>query len=366
MSILGVDHVEFCVADARESASQLARVFGFRVLGRGGPEQTGARDAVRVLLGQGEARVLLTSGLHAAHPASGYVARHGDGVSSVAFRTDDAAGAFADAVAAGAVPIAPPAVYEDEHGPVTVATVSGFGDVGHRLVQRSAAGGVGLPGITLQPGSQPRPAPGAPGALVHGIDHAAACVPAGTLEATTLYYEKAFGFRLVFEEYIEVGGQGMFSKVVQSPSGEATFTFLEPDPTRRPGQIDDFLAWHDGPGVQHLALGTGDIAAAVATLGGRGLAFAPTPPSYYTMLGERLGSADVPVDRLAPLGILVDRDHWGRMYQIFAASTHIRRTFFWELIERHGSRTFGTSNIPALYAAKERELAAFRETTEAG
>jgi 4-hydroxymandelate synthase len=157
----------------------------------------------------------------------------------------------------------------------------------------------------------------------------------------------------------------MFSKVVQSPSGGATFTFLEPDLSHRAGQIDDFLAWHDGPGVQHLALATADIAETVGTLAGRGVEFAPTPPSYYAMLDERLGAADVPVDRLAPLGILVDRDHWGRMYQIFATSTHIRRTFFWELIERHGSRTFGTSNIPALYAAKERELAAFRETTEA-
>ncbi|WP_034261400.1 4-hydroxyphenylpyruvate dioxygenase [Actinospica robiniae] len=357
MSILGVDHVEFSVADARQSAAQLARVFGFRVLGRGGPE-TGAGDARSVLLGQGEARVLLTSGLNAAHPASGYVARHGDGVSAVAFRTDDAAGAFADAVAAGASPIAPPTVSEDGSGSMTVASVSGFGDVEHRLVERHGAAD-GLPGVAAEPG--PARAEG----LVQRIDHAAACVPGGTLEATALFYEKAFGFRLIFEEYIEVGAQAMFSKVVQSPSGGATFTFLEPDLSHRPGQIDDFLAWHDGPGVQHLALATEDIAETVGMLSGRGVEFAPTPPSYYDMLDERLGAADVPVDRLAPLGILVDRDHWGRMYQIFATSTHIRRTFFWELIERHGSRTFGTSNIPALYAAKERELAAFRETTEA-
>jgi 4-hydroxymandelate synthase len=358
MTILGVDHVEFSVADAREAAARLCRVFGFRVLGRGGPE-TGTRDALSVLLGQGEARILLTSGLSAAHPASGYVARHGDGVSAVAFRTDDAAGAYADAVAAGARPIAAPAGYLDENGPATIATVSGFGDVAHRLVERRDAAGAGLPGVAAARRS------GTGGGLVYGIDHAAACVPGGTLEATALFYQKAFGFQLIFEEYIEVGAQAMFSKVVQSPSGAATFTFLEPDQSHRPGQIDDFLAWHEGPGVQHLALATTDIAAAVGTLAGRGVEFAPTPPSYYAMLGERLGAADVPVDRLAPLGVLVDRDHWGRMYQIFATSTHIRRTYFWELIERHGSRTFGTSNIPALYAAKERELAAFRETTEA-
>ncbi len=362
MTILGVDHVEFSVADARQTANSLCRVFGFRVLGRGGPE-SGLADARGVLLGQGAARVRLTSGLHGAHPASGYVARHGDGVSAVAFRTDDVAAAYADAVAAGAAPLAPPTRTEDAHGSVTCATVSGFGDVVHHLIERQGARD-GLPGIALEPdaaGSAPAPA-----GLVHGIDHAAVCVPGGSLDAIVPFYQKAFGFRLIFEEYIEVGAQAMFSKVVQSPSGAATFTFLEPDLSHRAGQIDDFLAWHDGPGVQHLALSTHDIAGTVAELGARGVEFAPTPPSYYAMLGERLDDADVPVERLAPLGILVDRDHWGRMYQIFATSTHIRRTFFWELIERHGSRTFGTSNIPALYAAKERELAAFRETTEAG
>ncbi|MBR7835547.1 4-hydroxyphenylpyruvate dioxygenase [Actinospica durhamensis] len=362
MTILGVDHVEFSVADARQTASSLCRVLGFRVLGQGGPE-SGLDGALSVLIGQGEARIRLTSGLNAAHPASGYVARHGDGVSAVAFRTDDAAAAYADAVAAGASPLAPPSVSEDEHGTVTCASVSGFGDVAHHLIERQGAGN-GLPGITAAPDAEPDDTGGE--LLIHGIDHAAACVPGGSLEATALYYEKAFGFRLIFEEYIEVGAQAMFSKVVQSPSGTATFTFLEPDLSHRAGQIDDFLAWHEGPGVQHLALTTTDIAATVTELSARGTQFAQTPPSYYAMLGERIGASDVPVERLAPLGILVDRDHWGRMYQIFATSTHIRRTFFWELIERHGSRTFGTSNIPALYAAKERELAAFRETTEAG
>jgi 4-hydroxymandelate synthase len=364
MTILGVDHVEFCVADARQTASHLCGVFGFRVLGRVGPD-SGPGGGLSVLIGQGGARVLLTSGLSAGHPASGYVARHGDGVSAVAFATDDVAAAYADAVAAGAAPLAPPAVLEDDAGAVTVATVSGFGDVVHRLVARRGAAEA-VPGLVPEPEPGPDGGPGPAGDLVSGLDHAAVCVPGGTLDAIALYYEKAFGFRIIFEEYIEVGAQAMFSKVVQSPSGAATFTFLEPDLSHRPGQIDDFLAWHDGPGVQHLALATPDIAGAVAALAARGVGFAPTPPSYYALLAERQGLADVPVERLAPLGILVDRDHWGRMYQIFATSGHIRRTFFWELIERHGSRTFGTSNIPALYAAKERELSAFRETKEAG
>jgi 4-hydroxymandelate synthase len=139
-----------------------------------------------------------------------------------------------------------------------------------------------------------------------------------------------------------------------------TFTILEPDPSRQAGQIDDFLAWHDGAGVQHVAFLTNDILRAVRTFSGRSVEFAVTPQSYYDGLAARLGETDIEVDALRPLGILADRDHWGQMYQIFAKSTHIRRTYFVELIDRHGARTFGTSNIPALYAAKERELAEFR------
>jgi 4-hydroxymandelate synthase len=210
------------------------------------------------------------------------------------------------------------------------------------------------------------PDPGGPGGeasdLLRKIDHAAVCVPAGELDATIAFHEQVFGFRVIFQEYIEIGGQGMMSKVVQSPSGGVTFTLIQPDLTRRAGQIDDFLAWHDGAGVQHVAFLTEDIVTAVRAFAERGVEFAETPSGYYDMLSARLGATDIPVDALRPLGILVDRDHWGQMYQIFAKSVHIRRTYFIELIDRHGARTFGTSNIPALYEAKERELAQIRET----
>jgi 4-hydroxymandelate synthase len=380
MSILGVDHVEFFVGDARQAAFVLCTAFGFRVEGQGGPEN-GLPGQRSLLLVQGAGRVLLTSGLTADHPATGYVSRHGDGVAVIAFGAENVEEAYAESVAAGAVAIEPPKVYESNGDSVTIATVSGFGDVVHRLVERHGPGREFLPGAIEMIGPEPHTADGAqadvsqPGAesgvdqtpdILRGIDHAAVCVPAGELESTVEYYQKAFGFKLIFEEYIEIGEQGMFSQVVQSKSGGVTFTLIQPDMSRRPGQIDDFLAWHDGPGVQHLALSTTDIVSAVDTLAGRGVGFAFTPDGYYEMLTDRLGPIDLPVDRLRPRGILVDRDHWGQMYQIFAKSMHIRRTFFWELIERHGARTFGTSNIPALYAAKERELAGVRDTTAAG
>jgi 4-hydroxymandelate synthase len=355
MNIFDIDHIEFFVGDARQAARSLCAAYGFRVQGRGGA----GHGQHTVLLGQGGIRLLLTSGLHGGHRASRYVAQHGDGAAVIAFRTDDVVAAFSAAVAAGARAIQTPQVYQSGGRSAIVAEVSGFADVSHRLIEHRGADHDLLPGIDTFEGARPEP-----GDLLETIDHAAICVPAGDLDPTVHFYEKAFGFTQIFQEYIEVGEQGMHSKVVQSPSRGVTFTLIQPDLSRRRGQIDDFLSWHEGAGVQHVAFSTTDIVAAVRACMDRGVEFAATPYSYYDALAGRLGAIDVPVDQLRPLGILVDRDHWGQMYQIFAKSDHIRRTYFVELIERHGARTFGTSNIPALYAAKERELSAIRTTSE--
>ena len=262
--------------------------------------------------------------------------------------------------AAGGAGIHQPRSWENDETCVVNAEVAGFGDVVYRFVERHGSAAQFQPGaIEMEPGA----AAGADDDLLRTIDHAAVCVPAGELDSTIAFHEQVFGFTVTFQEYIELGDQGMMSKVVQSPSGGVTFTIIQPDLTRQAGQIDDFLAWHDGAGVQHIAFLTHDIVHAVQTYADRGVGFAVTPSSYYDMLTTRLGATDIAVEGLRPLGILVDRDHWGQMYQIFAKSTHIRRTYFHELIERRGARTFGMSNIPALYAAKDRELAEIREMT---
>jgi 4-hydroxymandelate synthase len=356
MRTLSIDHVEFYVGDAIAMTQSLCSVYGFRVYGRGGPE-TGLPGQRSVLLGQGAIRILLTSGLHEDHPASQFVARHGDGVAVIGFRTD---GAAAYAEAAGARRTGQPRSWENDKARVVTTEIEGFGEVAYRLIERQGLDTEFLPGaIVMEPGA----AAGAAGDLLTLIDHVALCVPAGDLDPTVAFHEQVLGFTVVFQEYVEVGAQGMVSKVVQSPSGGATFTIIEPDPSRQAGQIDDFLAWHGGAGVQHLAFGTRDIVHAVRTFAERGAGFAVTPSSYYDMLGARLGTTEIPVEALRPLGILADRDHWGQMYQIFAKSTHIRSTYFHELIERRGARTFGMSNIPALYAAKDRELAEIRQMT---
>jgi 4-hydroxymandelate synthase len=358
MNVLDIDHIELYVGDAIAAAQPLRTAYGFRVYGHGGPD-TGLPGQRSILLGQGDIRILLTSGLHKDHPASQFVAKHGDGVAVTAFRTEGAAAAYAGAIAAGGRGIRQPSTWENEEASVVTAEVAGFGDVVYRLVERHGSDAQFLPGaIEMEPGASA----GADDDLLRIIDHAAVCVPAGELDPTVAFHERVFGFAVTFEEYIELGDQGMMSKVVQSPSGGVTFTIIQPDISRQAGQIDDFLAWHDGAGVQHIAFLTHDIVHAVATITGRGVEFAATPSSYYDMLAGRLGTTDIAVEALRPLGILADRDHWGQMYQIFAKSTHIRRTYFLELIDRHGARTFGTNNIPALYAAKERELAEVRGT----
>ncbi len=160
-----------------------------------------------------------------------------------------------------------------------------------------------------------------------------------------------------FDERIEVGGQAMISKVIQDRTGSVTFTLLEPDPEREPGQINQFLAAHDGAGVQHLALRTPGIVQAVRTLSGRGVEFLTAPGGYYRSLEGRLGAFAISVDELRDVNVLADRDQWGQLFQIFSHSTHERRTFFFELIERRGARTFGSGNIRALYEALDDERA---------
>ncbi len=344
MKIQGIDHVEFYVSDPESCANSWQHAYGFAVHGRSEPSgETAAHRSL--LLRKGRIQLLITSGPPGS-PAGEYVRRHGDGVAVVALRTDDVRAAYAEVVGGPVTGVSPPAYAESAGSRVGMAAVTGFGDVLHSFVERSGPADDFWPGhITM---SRPQQADDG---LLETIDHLALILPAGELIPTVRLYQQAFGLAEVFEERIEVGGQAMMSKVVQDPAREATFTILEPDVTREPGQIDDFLREHGGAGVQHVALRTTDIRQAVRSAASRGVHFLVTPPEYYRALPGRLGGLSVPVPELAGLHILADRDKWGELFQIFAVSTHERRTFFFELIERRGALTFGTSNIKSLYEA---------------
>jgi 4-hydroxymandelate synthase len=352
MDIRTIDHIEYYVDDADQAAAYLCDAFGFAVQGRGSPA-TRLKDCRSVLVRQHEITLLVTSALTPAHRADEYVRRHGSGVGVIGLAVEDAAAAFAEAVERGAVPVAPPLVLEDQGARVMFASVKGFGDVEHRFTSREAADAPFAPGVI----DESLAAPCRDG-LLRAIDHLAVCLPAGTLDATVRQYQDAFGLDQTFQERIIVGAQAMESKVVQSRSGGVTFTIIEPDPTRSPGQIDDFLRAQDGPGVQHVAFLTDDIAAGVRDCTERGVRFLATPSSYYDALTERLGIVDGQLETLREFNILADRDSAGVMLQIFTESPYPRRTLFYELIERRGARTFGSNNIKALYEAVERQHAA--------
>lgn len=342
-----VDHVEFFVADSDSAAKHYTRGYGFSTYGAA-RSSIGSAETRSVAVGRNNIRLVLSQVISGEHRAAGYVRRHGDGVADIAMTVPDATAAYDVAVARGARPIATPV----ERDGVTVASVGGFGDVVHTLVQRADGLDVrALPGLT--PTGHARLSRHETEALFEDIDHFAVCLQTGELDTTVAFYETVFGFDMVFAERIVVGRQAMNSKVVQSQSGSVVLTLIEPDPVAEPGQIDEFLANHGGSGVQHVAFRTSDIVDAVSRIRAAGVEFLRTPDSYYTLLPQRLELTQHTVDELRDLMVLVDEDHDGQLYQIFAKSVHPRNTFFTEIIERFGARSFGSGNIKALYEAVE-------------
>ncbi|NUP63897.1 MAG: 4-hydroxyphenylpyruvate dioxygenase [Nonomuraea sp.] len=359
---LRLDHIGFTVGDLDAETRRLTGTLGLPAYAAAdGPHFRAAA------LGANRIRLVLTQPLTAAHPGAGYLDRHGDGVCDIALGVPDAAAAFHEAVRRGASPVSAPAARD---GFVTAA-IFGFGDVVHTFVQRpDGADARALPGFRSTDraprGFRSAPASAGAGDGLLAVDHLAVCVPAGELDATVAFYRRVLGFELAFAERIAVGSQAMTTKVVRSRGGEVTFTLIEPDVTRTPGHIDAFLRDHGGPGVQHLALAAADIVAAVETTAARGMEFLDAPGVYYDLLAERVSPVKYRLEELGRLNILVDEDHDGQLYQIFARSTHPRDTFFFELIERLGARTFGSGNISALYQAVELQRSGRRDArTEA-
>jgi 4-hydroxymandelate synthase len=332
-----VDYVELYVEDIERSLAWLVDGYGFVVRARSAPAGGTTRS---VNVGQGEIDLLLTESGED-HPARGYVEGHGDGVGDIGIRVPDAAEAFAEAVRRGVQPVTAPVT----KGAVTTATVAGFGDVTHTFVQRPdgsvTADGRGLVAVPNR-GS-------VPGSGLLRVDHFAACVEPGLIDETVEYYQRTLDFDLILTERIVTGDQAMFIKVVQSKSRAVTFTLIEADASMAVGQIDRFVKDHDGPGVQHIAFSTADIVTTVRRLADHDVELLTTPAAYYTALPNRVRQNRHPVDELCDLNILVDEDHDGQLYQIFAKSVHPRNTLFLEIIERAGATSFGSSNIRHLY-----------------
>jgi 4-hydroxyphenylpyruvate dioxygenase len=361
LNFAGIDHLELYVSKLEDAAELFCAGFGFRVTGRAGPE-TGQQGRSSLLLKLGRIRLVLTQPLVATDEAADYVAVHGDGIKDVAFRTEDAAAAFHEAVRRGAQPVHEPRVYEGPHGRLVRATVaSPVGDMVHSFIEREAPEGEFWPGRF-----QPVVAPASERDLLVAVDHVALCLIPGTLQETVDAYVRQLGLKQSHEENVETQYGGMNSKVVQDASGGVCFALMEPMTGKRPGQIDHFLGSHRGAGAQHLAFLTDDILASVRVLRERQMPLLDSPPGYYEALPARVGALAEDVEVLRAGHVLVDREGEGYLLQVFTRSVHPRRTLFFEVIQRKAARGFGTANIRALYQSVEQEMMRKERKANAG
>jgi 4-hydroxyphenylpyruvate dioxygenase len=352
--VIGMDHLRFAVGNARQAAHFYSTALGMTCVAYRGPEQ-GYRDTAEYVLVSGRARFVLTGPVQAATPLAQRVAAHGDGVSDLAIEVPDVDRAVAFARQQGATVLAEPADATDEHGTVRLAALATYGDTRHTLVDRSGYTGPFLPGFDEYP---PLVTPGR--RLFQAVDHCVGNVELGRMDFWVSFYNRVMGFENMKEfigDDIATEYSALMSKVVTSGNHRVKFPLNEPAVGRRRSQIDEYLEFYGGPGVQHIALATGDIVGAVTAMRDRGVEFLDTPDSYYDTLGEWVGDTRVPVQTLRELRILADRDEDGYLLQVFTKPVQDRPTVFFELIERHGSLGFGKGNFKALFEAIEREQA---------
>jgi 4-hydroxyphenylpyruvate dioxygenase len=356
LDLLGIDYVEFYVSNARQAAHFYRTVLGLHPAAYAGLE-TGSRDRSSYVLSRRNVRFVLTAPLlpDLAHPVTTFVARHGDGVKDIALRVADAEAAYVEALRRGGRGVCEPRVDEDEHGRVVRATIATYGDVVHSFVSREGYKGAFLPGY--------RPIENPPPAAETGlaaIDHIVGNVELGRMEEWVAFYRDVLGFRQLIhfdDQDISTEYSALMSKVMANGTGKIKFPINEPAEGRKKSQIEEYLEYNGKPGVQHIALATGNILASVDALRSHGLAFLRVPDAYYEELEQRVGRIDEHAEDLAERGILVDRDEEGYLLQIFSQPVQDRPTLFYEIIQRKGSRGFGKGNFRALFEAIEREQA---------
>jgi 4-hydroxyphenylpyruvate dioxygenase len=352
--INGTDFIEFYVGNAKQASHYYRSAFGFELLAYRGPE-TGTRDKASYLLQQNKVRFVLTTPLSPDHPIAAHIHRHGDGVRDIALWVDDARDAFIKAVERGARAVQEPTVLRDEAGEVIIAGIETYGDTIHSLVERRNYKGTFLPGFKpVASRFKPEPV-----GLLH-VDHCVGNVELGAMNRWVAFYQDVMGFRNLIsfdDKDISTEYSSLMSKVVASGNERIKFPINEPAQGKKKSQIDEYLEFYRGPGVQHLAIATNDIVRTVTALRDRGVEFLQVPTTYYDTLIDRVGKIDEDVGPLKDLGILVDRDDEGYLLQIFSKPVEDRPTLFYEIIQRKGARSFGKGNFKALFEAIEREQA---------
>jgi len=353
LPINGTDYIEFYVGNALQAAHYYQSAFGFRVTAYRGLE-TGIRDRTSFLVEQDKIRFVLTSALHPESPISEHVRLHGDGVRDIALWVDDTVYSFEETVKRGATVVKGPEVKKDDSGRVVLATIATYGDTVHTFVQRDGYDGVFMPGFVAR--SNPQWNPEDVG--LRYVDHCVGNVHLGDMNRYVDFYADVMGFRnlLSFDDKdISTEYSALMSKVMANGNDRIKFPINEPAAGRKKSQIDEYLEFYHGPGVQHVAMATNDIVDTVSALMKRGVEFLSVPTTYYEELTARVGEIDEDIETLGRLGILVDRDDEGYLLQIFSKPVQHRPTVFYEIIQRKGAKSFGKGNFKALFEAIERE-----------
>ncbi|HEY1429191.1 MAG TPA: 4-hydroxyphenylpyruvate dioxygenase [Candidatus Tumulicola sp.] len=353
LSHIDWDYIEFYVGNAKQAAHYYMSAFGFDQIAYAGPE-TGVKDRVSYLLEQNGLRFLLTASLLPDDEIARHVALHGDGIKDVAILVADVRAAHQQAVAGGARSVLEPTDLSDDNGSLVRSAIATYGETVHSFVQRDGYRGIFMPGFVEE---RKRIASARKPELLF-VDHCVGNVGWGEMDAWGDYYAKVFGFSQLVsfdDKDISTDYTALRSKVMTDPRHRVKFPINEPAQGKKKSQIEEYLDFYRGSGVQHMAIRTDDIVATVQALRDNGVEFLDTPDSYYDMLEERVGHIDEAIELLRDQRILVDRDDLGYMLQIFTKPLQDRPTVFFEIIQRKGSLSFGKGNFKALFVSIERE-----------
>lgn len=355
LPIHGTDYIEFYVGNAKQSAHYYKTAFGFQSVAYAGPE-TGVKDRVSYVLQQGKIRLILTTALKSDHPISEHVKKHGDGVKVLALWVEDAYKAFEETNKRGGKPYQEPITLKDENGEVRMSGIYTYGETVHMFIERKNYNGIFMPGFEKwETDYQPSEV-----GLLY-VDHCVGNVGWDRMIPVVKWYEEVMGFVNILsfdDKQISTEYSALMSKVMSNGNGYAKFPINEPAEGKKKSQIEEYLDFYEGEGVQHIAVATKDIIHTVTELKKRGVEFLSAPPNaYYEMIPERVGTINEDLKKLQELGILIDRDEEGYLLQIFTKPVEDRPTLFYEIIERHGAQSFGAGNFKALFEALEREQA---------
>ncbi|HKK76312.1 MAG TPA: 4-hydroxyphenylpyruvate dioxygenase [Saprospiraceae bacterium] len=352
MPINGVDYIEIFTSNAKQSAYFLKSAMGFQSYAYSGLE-TGKKDYESFVVAQGKIRIILSSPLRSDTEMGKHIDRHGDGVKVMAMWVDDATLAFNEAVKRGAQPFMEPTTETDKHGQVIRSGIHTYGEAVHVFVERKAYNGLFLPGFKAWKTEYNPPNMG-----LKYIDHMVGNVELGQMNEWVKFYEEVMGFQQILsfdDKDISTEYTALMSKVMSNGNGRIKFPINEPAAGLKKSQVEEYLDFYEGAGVQHVAVATDDIIETVSQMRARGIEFLDVPDTYYDELLDRVGNIDEDVARLRDLNILVDRDEEGYLLQIFTKTINPRPTMFFEIIQRKGATSFGKGNFKALFEAIERE-----------